>query len=254
MWVCANRASVFWAAECVGMMFYETYAHGFNDLMLFCVSKALHSLQRCVCGIGFEHCADFSCLAWRDNTVMGWSFGPSKSSQLMWARPPASSTQRSQPSFVFYPSLPFLKLNFPLVNCLRYVPRGYFAEFCLRAGSTAAFSQVRGGPFGPLHRNISKVSPFFSDTVCPLKVTCDSCCITAHLVTLLPESSLDPVSLDTTHGKMLAKSFMCPLSHTHTICSRSFRSSDTKIPLCSLSLSYLICLAVPPLFPCLSSF
>lgn len=55
-------------------------------------------------------------------------------------------------------------------------------------------------------------------TVCPLKVTCDSCHTTVHLVTLVPKSFLCLLSLDTTHDKMLAKSFICPVSHTHTIC------------------------------------
>lgn len=98
---------------------------------------------------------------------------------------------------------------------------------------------------------------FFSDTGCPLKVTCDSCCITAHLpahfVTLLPKSFLDPLALDTTHDKMLVKSFICPLSHTHTIWSHLSQSSVTKMHFLLASLCSHLFFS-PFLLPCLASF
>lgn len=126
-------------------------------------------------------------------------------------------------------------------NSPLYIPRICWIESCLFVGITAVFSPVQGGLFGPLHRNISKVSPFF---LTPLKVTCDSCRITAHPVTLLPKSFLDRLSPDTTHDKMLAKSFMCPLSHTHRYLLSLFSQSSAA------KSSYLICLPVHfPVFP-----
>lgn len=80
---------------------------------------------------------------------------------------------------------------------------------------------------------------FFPDTGCPLKVTCDSCCITAHLVALLPKSFPDPLAVDTIHDKKLGKKASSALKVTPTPFVLLFpRDSDTnKCTLVSQSLS-----------------
>lgn len=84
--------------------------------------------------------------------------------------------------------------------------------FCsLKDSFTLEFPQVQGGLFGPLQF-------FLPPSV--LSRWHDSCRITPRLVTLVPKSFLDPLSLNTTHDKMLANSLVSRESHPHHLLSR----------------------------------
>lgn len=127
-------------------------------------------------------------LAWRDYTMKidssELSFRSTYSTFIFYWTSNLLSI-KSLHSFSFL----LLSLVFPFLNSLLYNLSHSFMEFCVRAGITAVFSQVQGGLFsGHFTGTSARCHQFFSDTVCPLKVTCDSCRITAHLVTLLPES------------------------------------------------------------------
>lgn len=112
-------------------------------------------------------------------------------------------------------------------------------------------SQVRGGPLGPLHRNISKVSPFFFSLRRRLSSEGDTGQLSYHSSSCHPvprELYMHLFSLRTTHDKTLEEALSAP-SCTRPLRSRSSRSSAAKTPPHSPSLCYLICVSISFLFP-----
>lgn len=108
--------------------------------------------------IVFAYC---SCLAWRDYEE-SWFTAIPYCILLLYPHP--------DPFYLVFnfilwlqilPFFQILQFVFPLVNCPLNGPGLSCIEYYSGVWITAVFSQVRGGLFGPLHRNISKVSIFF---------------------------------------------------------------------------------------------